>query len=183
MRRSVAAAALALTAMASSIGSAGAAESSTTATVTATITSGNIGVRSIGAVPDVALVATAGSETVTGTLTANVAEAAVTGANPWTLSAAVTDLTLPVLGDVIPNDNIDISNRATSTVPSSGLGTLTSPSGTQDMSATRTLVTNVQDVTRVYTGAYVSTADLAVTVPNGNHLGAYAGTLTITLVQ
>jgi hypothetical protein len=183
MRKSIPAVALALMAFASSIGAASAATSSTTATVTATVTAGNIGIRSIGAVPNVNLVAVAGSSSVTGSMAANVIESAVTGANPWTLSAAIGTLTLPVLGDTITNDLISISARNTATVPLTGMGTITTPSGTQDMSATRTLISNAQDDTKVYTGTYLSTANLAVTVPNGNHVGAYSGTLTITLVQ
>lgn len=139
--------------------------------------------RSITAVQPVALAATAGQSTLTGSMSATVTEAAELGANPWTLTATLTNLTLVGTGDTIPNSSVSISSRATASTPATGMGTITPAGGTQTLAATRTLVTVAQSTSTLYTGTYVSTADLTATVPNGSHVGAYSGTLTITLIQ
>jgi hypothetical protein len=184
MRKSLIAVSLSLTAFASAASVAGATESTQTATVTATVTTGNIGLRSIGLTPAIALTAIPGQAYVSGGTSAQVVEAAVTGANPWTLTAALTDLGgtagQPNASDTIPKANVSVSGQATTAVGGGGTKT---DGASGDMSAARTLVSYAQSVTSVFTGTYTNTATLTATIPNGNHLGAYTGTLTYTLIQ
>ena len=155
--------------------------SADTATVTANITAGGIGVRSLTSVPAVVLTPALGVATVQGSMTAVVTETAVTGTNPWSVTAALSPLALSGQPNIAAS-NVDISNR--STVKVAGGGTVSNPSGTQDMSASRTISTNTgQSTSSIYTGVYTTTADLALNVPNGTVAGIYTGTLTVTLVQ
>lgn len=152
-----------------------------TATVTANITAGSIGLRSLTSVPAITLTPTAGVATVQGSMSAVVTEAAVTGTNPWSVTTALSALALSGQPD-IANSNVDISNRAK--VQVAGGGTTTPASGTEDLSTTRTLISNAgQSTLSVYTGTYTATADLALHVPNGTVAGVYTGTMTVTLVQ
>lgn len=149
--------------------------------VTANITAGAIGVRSITATTPIVLNPSLGVATVQGALAATVTETAVTGTNPWSVTAAMSALTKAGATD-IANSNLAISNRAV--VPVLGGGTAAATSGSENMSATRTLFTNTgQLTTAIYTGTYATTADLALSVPNGQTAGVYSGTMTITLVQ
>jgi hypothetical protein len=181
MRKSLIALAVTLSVLTVPITSAGAAESTSVATVTANVTAGNIGVRSITSTPAVVLSSAPNVETSNGSMSAIVTEGAVTGANPWTLTAALSTLTLTSGPETLANSNVAVSNRSTTAV--AGGGSISSPSGSQNLSATRTLVTNTQGTTTVYTGVYTTSADLALTVPNLSKTGVYTGTLTITLIQ
>lgn len=150
-------------------------------TVTANVTAGSIGLRSLTSTPAIALVPTPGVSTVQGTMAAVVTEAAVTGTNPWSVTAIMSALSKAGATD-IANTNLAISNRAT--VQVAGGGTSTNPSGSQDLSAARTVhSTASQSTTAVYTGTYSDTANLDLSVPNGQPTGIYTGTMTITLVQ
>ena len=154
--------------------------SADTATVTANVTSGGIGLRSLTSVPAITLLSTAGSSTVDGSMAAVVTEAAVTGDTAWSVTAALSTLTNG--GNTLANSNVDIKNRAV--VQVAGGGTSAPVTGTQDMSAARTLFNNSGEVaTSVYTGTHSATADLSLHVPNGTATGIYSGTMTVTLVQ
>ena len=155
--------------------------SADTATVTANVTAGSIGLRSLTSVPAVTLTPALGQATVTGAMSAVVTEAAVTGTNPWSVTASISPLALVGQPD-IANSNVAISTRAT--VQVSGGGTSTNPTGSEALSAARTVVSNAgQNTGAVYTGTYTNSANLALTVPNGTVAGIYTGTLTVTLVQ
>jgi hypothetical protein len=149
-------------------------------TVTANVTAGGIGLRSITSVPAIVLTATPGSAKVSGTMASVVTEAAVTGFTPWSVTADLSTLTNGA--NSLTNANVDISNR--STVKVAGGGTVTNPSTTDPMSATRTLMTDTgQSLTSIYTGTYTTTANLDLNIPNGTATGVYTGTMTVTLVQ
>ena len=150
------------------------------ATVTANVTAGGIGLRSLTSVPAIVLSATPGDAQVSGSMTAVVTEAAVTGVTPWSVTADLSTLTNG--GNTLANSNVDISNRAASRV--AGGGTVTPTSGLENLSTTRTIFTTTgQSATSVYTGVYTSTADLDLNIPNGTATGIYTGTMTVTLVQ
>ena len=154
--------------------------SADTATVTANVTAGGIGLRSLTSVPAIVLTATPGNAKVSGSMTAVVTEAAVTGVTPWSVTADLSTLTNG--GSNLTNSNVDINTRAASRV--AGGGTVTPTSGSEAMSATRTLFTTTgQSATSVYTGVYTSTANLDLNIPNGTATGIYTGTMTVTLVQ
>ena len=150
-----------------------------TSTVTATLTANQIGSRSVTSVAPVALATTLGTSTLSGELAATVTEAARTGTNSWSLTAAIGSLTSGA--NSLANSTMSISNREV--VQVAGGGTADGIDGTQDMSAARTLFTTTgQSTSAVYTGTYAATADLSLTVPNGQAVGVYTGTLTITLI-
>jgi hypothetical protein len=147
----------------------------------ATGVAGALGSRAITSLPPVVLTSAAGVPTVNGSVSIGVTETAASGANPWTLTMAITTLTRSGGTDTVTSGNIQVAGR--STTATGGGGTITNPSGAQDLSATRTLVTNTQNPVTIYNGVYTTTATLAMSVPNGSHVGAYTGTLTITLIQ
>src|SRR2546428_419501 len=111
MRRTLIAVAVSLSALASSVGGAGMARADT-ALVTATV-SNALGIRSIQSVPAVPLSTTAGTAKVEGDMTAVVLETVAAGKN-WSLTADLTDFTLPSNGGTILADNAAVSARALS---------------------------------------------------------------------
>lgn len=134
---------------------------------------------------------------VTSTLAVTVTEAAVNGVTPWSVTARLcgassgasncagdpdrivlsTDTTKKITGS-----NLTISGR--SVTPVSGGGTSTATSGTEDLSAARTIFTNTgQDPLLLYTGTYASTSTVTLTPPSSATPGAYTGYLVITLVS
>jgi len=154
--------------------------SADTATVTANVTAGGIGLRSLTSVPAIVLSATPGNAKVSGSMTAVVTEAAVTGVTPWSVTADLSTLTNG--GNTLANSNVDINTRAASRV--NGGGTVTPTSGSEALSTTRTIFTTTgQSTSAVYTGVYTSTANLDLNLPNGTATGIYTGTMTVTLVQ
>lgn len=153
-----------------------------TPTVTATVTAGTVGSRSITASP-VTMSSALSSATLTGSLAATVTEAARTGTNPWSVTAAIGSLVdTGVPANTLANTNMSISNRAV--VQTAGGGTSVATTGSEAVSAARTLFTNTaQSTAVVYTGTYASTSDWTLSLPNGTATGVYTGTITLTLVQ
>jgi hypothetical protein len=150
------------------------------ATVTANVTAGGIGLRSLTSVPAIALTATPGNAKVSGTMTAVVTEAAVTGVTPWSVTADLSTLTNG--GNTLANSNVDINGRSASRT--AGGGTVSATTGSEAMSTTRTIFTTTgQSTSAVYTGTYSSSANLDLNIPNGTATGIYTGTMTVTLVQ
>ena len=136
------------------------------------------------------------------TLAVTVTEASVNGVTPWSVtvdlcgtdgSGAINCAAGNVLvldGDVgttIAGSNLTIGNRAVTpvvTLPVVNDGTTTATSGTQDLSATRTIFeTTDQDPTKLYTGTYASTSTISLTPPADAAAGAYEGFLVVTLVN
>lgn len=154
-----------------------------TANVSATLTAGSIGSRSVTTVSPVALTTALGTSTLSGALATTVTEAARTGSNNWSVTAAIGTLTHAVDGTkTLANTNLSIDNRDVLQV--AGGGTAAEVTGSQTMDAARTLFTTPgQSTTAVYTGTYAATADITLAVPNGTTVGVYNGTLTVTLVQ
>jgi hypothetical protein len=164
----------------SQVGVASAASSTSTATVTANVTAGSIGLRSITSVPAIVLSSSAGSDKVSGTMSAVVSEAAVTGVSPWSVTADLSSLSDGT--HTLANSNVDLYGRAT--VQTAGGGTSSNPTGSQVLSAQRTLMTNTgQSTTAAYTGTYTTSASLDLNIPNGTSTGIYTGTMTVTLFQ
>jgi hypothetical protein len=163
--------------------SAGAADGDgSTATITATITGGAIGSRSVTSVAPVALDSTLGSANLTGTLAVVVTEASRTGTNGWSVTAQAGDLTRATGTETIPASALSVSGR--SVAQTLGGGTSTATSGSQSLDSPRTLFSNSgQSTGAVYTGTYSASGNLSLTVPNGTLTGVYTGTLTVTLVQ
>jgi hypothetical protein len=150
-----------------------------TSTVTANVTAGTIGSRSITSTPAIVLTSTTGSAKVSGTMTAVVTEAAATGVSPWSVTLDLGTLTSG--SNTLANSNVDVLNR--STVKAAGGGTVSNPGTTEALDTTRTLMTNTgQSTSAVYTGTYTSTASLDLNLPNGTPTGIYTGTMTITLI-
>lgn len=133
------------------------------------------------------------------TLAVTVTEAAVNGVTPWSVTARLcgpnggntaadcgadpdrivlsTDTSKKITGA-----NLSISGR--SVTPVAGGGTSTATSGTEDLSAARTIFTNTgQDPLLLYTGTYASTSTITLTPPASATAGAYSGFLVVTLVS
>ena len=152
-----------------------------TSAVSATLTGGSIGSRSITAASPVTMSSALNSSTLTGGLSLTVTEAARSGTNAWSVTAAMTNLT-NATSDVINKDQMNVDTRTIT--PVGGGGTSTAPSGSHNMATTATLFSNAsQDPTSVYTGTYASSSSWTLSVPNGAKTGAYTGTITLTLVQ
>lgn len=151
--------------------------------VTATLTAATIGTRTLTVPLSIALATSSGVDTVNGSFQTIVTEAAKAGANPWKVTASLSDLTLtgsPT--DIIDSSEVDLFNR--DTVVANGGGTVTHPGAEPlDFSAERTLVNNVQATTNIYTGSYTTSAELQLHIPNGSKAGVYGATMTLTLVQ
>ena len=163
-----------------------------TSAVTATITTGSVGSRSITLANPVALTSALNTSTLNGSLATTVTEAARTGTNAWSVTAAIgplVDTSVPV--NTLANTNVTVSSRRVDQV--AGGGTATAAGGTtaapvtdagEVVSAARTLFsTDGQLNTLVYTGTYASTSNWSLALPNGTKIGAYTGTITLTLVQ
>ena len=151
------------------------------ASVSATITAGSIGSRSVTVATASPMTSALNGSTLTGTLSVTVAEAARTGTNPWSVTAVLAGA-LASGGNTIPASNMSVSNRSFSRTL--GGGTVSNGSGNQDLSAARTLFSVAdQSATSVYTGSYSGTGDLTLSVPNGQAVGLYTGSITVTLVQ
>jgi hypothetical protein len=163
-----------------SVGQAGVAHAES---ITANLTSGGIGFRTLTTTP-ITLSSIANSETVDGTMAALVTEGAVTGDTDWSVTAALGVLTRLSGTETIANSQTSISNRETIQVAGGGTAEDLSAASPVAMSSTVTLQHQTgQSALAVYTGTYATTADLQLSVPNGQATGVYTGTMTITLVQ
>jgi hypothetical protein len=165
---------------------AGAVTSTSAANITATITAGGIGSRTIAALP-ITMTSLAGNGKVSGAYSVTVLETAATGVNPWSVTTAVSELTSAVDSSKIAPSAFDISTPTVLGVPTAGTDTATTGSvysvtGAATTSDPLTLWTNTgQSALAVYTSTHTATGTLAVTPPNGAKTGAYTGTLTFTL--
>ncbi|HUP86564.1 MAG TPA: hypothetical protein VM143_12925 [Acidimicrobiales bacterium] len=178
MRKSVAATFLALSALAMQTVSAQAADVS----VTATITGADIGTRTLQVPGSIALVTTSGQSQLSGSFATVVAESAKQGANPWSVTASVTDFSGPN-SSTITKDKLTVGTRSTVQVLGGGSLSYTAADGSS-FGTTRELVKNAgQSSSVAYTGTYTTTNPLALEIPNGSATGAYSATMTLTLVQ
>jgi hypothetical protein len=154
------------------------------AALTATLTSGSIGSRSVTTVAPVALTTALNSSIATGSMSVLVTEAARGGTNPWSVTAVSSALLKngATSADDIPASNLSVDSRAV--VQAAGGGTAAAPSGSASLATAATLFSNTgQALTSLYTGTYTATGTVSLAVPNAQAVGAYTGTLTVTLVQ
>lgn len=153
-----------------------------TATLAATLTAGSIGSRSLTSISPVVLATALNTPTASGAYTAVVTEAARGGTNPWSLTAVASALTGPAGSTAIPAAALSVGAR--SVVQVAGGGTAAAPTGSSPLDSAATLFSNTgQSTSALYTGTYTGTGTISLAVPNGQAVGAYTGTLTVTLVQ
>ncbi|MFA5787674.1 MAG: hypothetical protein WDA71_11965 [Actinomycetota bacterium] len=150
--------------------------------ITATITAGSIGSRSVTSVAPVVMTSLLNASQLTASYAVLVTETARTGTDPWSVTAVLAAALSDGLGHTIPTSNMAVSARSVLRVL--GGGTATAPAGSEDLSAAKTLFSVTgQDPLSVYTGTYTGSGTLTLTVPNATAVGVYTGTLTVTLVQ
>lgn len=150
------------------------------ALLSATLTSGSIGSRSVTTVSPITLVTALNSAVATGASSVVVTEAARGGTNPWSVTAVVGALSNGT--NTLPASNLSIDTRAVVAV--AGGGTSTAPAGSASLASAATLMSNTgQNTGDLYTGTYTATGNVSLSVPNGQAVGAYTGTFTVTLVQ
>ncbi|MFA5787334.1 MAG: hypothetical protein WDA71_10230 [Actinomycetota bacterium] len=150
--------------------------------ITATITAGAIGSRSVTSVAPVVMTSLLNAPELTASYAVLVTETARTGTNPWSVTATLAGALSDGLGHSIATTNMAVSARSVLKVL--GGGTESAPTGSEDLSAARTLFALTgQDPLSVYTGTYTGSGTLTLTVPNAQAVGVYTGTLTVTLVQ
>lgn len=181
--RKLAAGAIAVAAMTTMTGVAEAADGGgTTAAITATITAGTIGSRSITLATPIVMTSALDADTLSGSLAATVTEAARSGTNPWSVTADMTALT-NATSDTIAKTNMTVSAR--SVLQTAGGGTSAAPTGGTAIGASPvTLFSNTGQLTSaVYTGTYVGSSTWTLAVPNASKVGVYSGTVTLTLNQ
>lgn len=145
---------------------------------------GTPGTRSITAVTPGPFTSSLGQSSMTGSLTVQVSETAVTGDPTWYVTAQVADFT----DGATPPHTLPASalvNSANSTVLVGGGGTI-SEGGAGSLSSPMTLFTDTgQSTSTVYNGTYTNTSTLTLTPPNGTYATqtgtTYTSTITITL--
>lgn len=149
--------------------------------LTATLTAGSIGSRSVTSVSPVALTTLLSTSTASGTLTAVVTEAARGGTNSWSLTTVSSALTGPAGSTAIPATALAMSDRTVAQV--AGGGTAAATTGSSALNAATSMFTTTgQATSALYTGTYTTTGLVTLTVPNGQAVGAYSGTLTVSLI-
>lgn len=151
-------------------------------TITATVA--DSGFRAVTTVAPITMASALNSATVQGAYAVTVTETARKGTNPWSvtaaLAAALSDGGSPA--NTIPTSAVSVLARAVT--PTAGGGTAAAPTGEQDLSVARTLVTNTgQDVNTVYTGSYALSGTVKITPPNGTKTGVYTGTFVVDLIN
>jgi hypothetical protein len=160
--------------------------------ISATLSSNNIGSRSVSLVTTPAMTSALNSSTLSTGYTVTVLEAARTGTNPWSALVSVNQLTSAATpGTPIPVANMNLAPGAmVLTTPGTGTdtpgsgGNFVGSTGDPTISDTQTLWTNsTQSNLSVYTGTHTGAGTLTLTPPNGTKLGIYTGTFTVTLFQ
>lgn len=134
------------------------------------------------------------------TLTSVVTETVADGVNGWSLKVRLcgpNSLTTPTSADcgtypdqvvlasdsskTIPGSNVTLSAR--NVVQALGGGTATAVSGSEDLSAQRTIFTNSgQSAASTYTGTYTATATVTLNPSASATTGVYKGFLVVTIV-
>jgi hypothetical protein len=121
-----------------------------------------------------------------------VAEVAVTGANPWTVTGQLFDTqSTPVANQVgqvatptntITGSAFSVSSNAPSPLTSSASSTPHAGTG-GTLSAALTLFSVNESTSAVYTNTWTGGGTVTLTPPNGTVSGGYAGTFVETLFQ
>jgi hypothetical protein len=152
-------------------------------TVTATITSGSVGSRSITSVPAISMTSALNSASLSGAYTVVVTEAARTGTNAWSVTGEMQNNQLTSGANTIASTALAVSGRAVVQVAGGGTSTAPDPETSEALGTARTLLSNSgQSTSAVYTGTYTGTGNLTLTPPNGAATGVYTGTFVVTLV-
>ena len=155
---------------------------SATAGITAALTAGGIGSRTITTISPLALTSALGSDTLSATLAVVVAEAARSGTNAWSVTAISSALTSGA--NTLAASNLSVDNRSVAKVAGGGTAAAPDVELSSPLNAAATLFSNSgQSASSIYTGTYTGTSTVTLAVPNGSATGAYTGTLTVTLVQ
>jgi len=153
------------------------------ALITANINS--LGSRAVTAVAPITITSAQDGSSATGSYNIVVTEITRNGSNPWTvagsLSAPLTNVDVDTNNDTIPNTAVAVSNRAATQV--NGGGTKTTPSGSEDLTQARTLISYAQSTGLVYTGVYTLTGDLTVTPPTGSKTGVFTTNFVVDLTN
>ena len=153
--------------------------SANTTTLTANITAGAIGSRTLTVNPVAAFASVLGNAGMTTTATMIVTETAVQGANPWSVTASSTAFT-DTGSNSIAATNLVASPVAPVQVAGGGSNT---PSAPGNLGSTYTVWSNSgQNTSTLYTGTYTEALPLTLTPPNGTVASNYTATLTVTLV-
>lgn len=157
-----------------------------TTTVAAAVDGTLGGTRTIAAVPAITLGLNNGS--LSAPLAVSVVETLAPGANPWGVTVQSTDLT--ATGGSIAADNLTVADSGLAPVTGGCLSLVSpctlSPGGTSARglgTAQKLFAVAGESTGQLYSGTYVYSGNLALTVPNGTPTGAYTGTLTFTLLQ
>lgn len=148
-----------------------------TAAVTATVVGGE---RSVTSVLPIALAATSSTNVLSGSVAVVVDEVDRAGTNAWSVTASSSAMSSG--SDSIPASALSLTDRTV--VQTLGGGTAAGVSGAGSLGTAQTLFSvSGQSTSTAYTGSYAGAATLTLEVPVGTPSGAYAGTLTVTLVQ
>ena len=140
-----------------------------------------LGSRAVTAAAPIAITSALDSSSATGAYSIVVTEVTRNGSNPWTVAGSLAAPLTNLNSDTIPNSAVSVSNRAVNAV--GGGGTATVPSGSQDLTAARTLVSYAQDTALIYSGTYTLSGDITVTPPTGSATGVYTATFVVDLTN
>ncbi|HVA42469.1 MAG TPA: hypothetical protein VNF50_03215 [Acidimicrobiales bacterium] len=148
--------------------------------LTATLTAGSIGSRSITSVTPATITSSLGTLPTSTPLTVVVSEAAISGAtNGWYVTAQASDFQ-DAAGNVVPATSlVDGANQVDQ---AGGGGVAAAVSGPGEMGAAETLFVDTGESASVlYTGTYTDTSTLTLSPPDGTRTGVYTSDLTVTL--
>ena len=140
-----------------------------------------LGYRAVTAVAPIPITTLQDASSATGSYSITVAEVTRQGSNPWTVTGSLAAPLTNATSDTIPNTAVTVSNRDASAL--GGGGTKTAPSGSQDLSAARTLISYAQATNTIYNGTYTLTGDITVTPPTGSKTGVYTATFVVDLTN
>ena len=144
-----------------------------------------LGSRAVTAAAPIAITTLQNASSATGQYNIVVTEITRNGSNPWyvtgSLAAPLTNTDVSTLNDTIPNTAVSVSNRVGT--PVGGGGTETEPSGSEDLTQARTLISYAQDTALLYNGTYTLTGDITVTPPTGSKTGTYTATFVVDLTN
>jgi hypothetical protein len=136
------------------------------------------------------LIPSAGATTATANSSIAVAEVAVSGANPWTVTGQLVDNASVVNqinqaaapSNTIPGAAFGVSNNSPTPL-TSAVGTTPAAGASGTLSAALSLFSVAESTSAVYTNTWTGTGSVTVTPPNGTATGAYSGTFVETLFQ
>lgn len=150
-----------------------------TALITANINA--LGSRAVTAAAPIAITSALDSSSATGGYNIVVTEVTRNGSNPWTVAGSLQAPLTNLNSDTIPNSAVTVSGRSVSAV--GGGGTSTPQTGTQDLTAARTLASYSQNTALIYSGVYTLTGNITVTPPTGSATGVYTATFVVDLTN